>query len=429
MRVLLSAFACEPNHGSEFGIGWNIACELARLGHEVAVLASGWHHREKVEQWLAAHPETPPLRFVWHDVPGWQPPPYNDARYLRIYYNTWQLTARRRVRELLRHERFDVIQHVTWGAWRWPSHLAGLGPAHIFGPVGGGLAPPWRLRASFPGRAKFFEYARDLGNFLGWLNPRLWLCLARTDLMLATDIDSKRWVHPWWRHKVEVMSQIACFDPPAHVLADPVIPPGPGLRLLAVGRVEWWKGLFLALPAFRDLRKQDPRARFTIIGKGPDHETLRQLAQSLGVLDAIDWIDFIPNHELQAVYRRHDLLVFPSFHDLGGVAVAEAMTNGLPAIVLDREDEAGLIDASCGRRVPIAGRSQEAVEAAMGEILIELASDPALRARLRQGAVRRAQERSWAALARAFSSCYDRLVQETVPGPKALASDRHAPAE
>ena len=38
MRVLLSAYACEPNKGSEAGVGWHWALEIARLGHEVWAL-------------------------------------------------------------------------------------------------------------------------------------------------------------------------------------------------------------------------------------------------------------------------------------------------------------------------------------------------------------------------------------------------------
>ena len=37
-KVLLSAYACEPNRGSEPGNGWNWAVNLANLGYEVHCL-------------------------------------------------------------------------------------------------------------------------------------------------------------------------------------------------------------------------------------------------------------------------------------------------------------------------------------------------------------------------------------------------------
>ena len=37
MKILLSAFACAPNTGSEPGVGWRWAIELAKQ-HEVVVV-------------------------------------------------------------------------------------------------------------------------------------------------------------------------------------------------------------------------------------------------------------------------------------------------------------------------------------------------------------------------------------------------------
>ena len=50
MRILLSAFACEPGQGSEAGIGWGIAWSLART-HTVHVVTTP-RHREKIERTL-----------------------------------------------------------------------------------------------------------------------------------------------------------------------------------------------------------------------------------------------------------------------------------------------------------------------------------------------------------------------------------------
>jgi len=38
VRILLSAFACDPELGSESGVGWAWAYHLAKAGHDVRVL-------------------------------------------------------------------------------------------------------------------------------------------------------------------------------------------------------------------------------------------------------------------------------------------------------------------------------------------------------------------------------------------------------
>jgi hypothetical protein len=37
-KILLSAYACEPNKGSEPEVGWKWAITLSQLGHEVYVI-------------------------------------------------------------------------------------------------------------------------------------------------------------------------------------------------------------------------------------------------------------------------------------------------------------------------------------------------------------------------------------------------------
>jgi len=68
MKVLMSAYACEPNKGSEPGIGWNWVLETARLGHEVWVLTRA-NNRANIETELAKLPPIKNLKFLYYDLP------------------------------------------------------------------------------------------------------------------------------------------------------------------------------------------------------------------------------------------------------------------------------------------------------------------------------------------------------------------------
>ena len=48
MKVLISAYSCEPGRGSERGVGWNVAREVARR-HEVWVLTRPDESKEAFE--------------------------------------------------------------------------------------------------------------------------------------------------------------------------------------------------------------------------------------------------------------------------------------------------------------------------------------------------------------------------------------------
>ena len=65
LRVLVSAYACEPGRGSEPGIGWNVVRELARE-FDVCVVTRD-SNRASIEAHDLGDFERIP-RFVYHDL-------------------------------------------------------------------------------------------------------------------------------------------------------------------------------------------------------------------------------------------------------------------------------------------------------------------------------------------------------------------------
>ena len=139
MRVLLSAFACHPRHGSEPGTGWHWIGALADLGHEVTVLTMS-DHREEI---LASCPEGVSFRFI--DIP--KSPVPRSAELLWAYdaYGRWQDAAAREVEA--QAQEYDVAHHVTYGGLHLGSMLWRLRIPLVYGPVGGGQTAPDRLLA------------------------------------------------------------------------------------------------------------------------------------------------------------------------------------------------------------------------------------------------------------------------------------------
>ena len=74
MKVLLSAYACEPNYGSEPSVGWRWALELAKLGYEVFVVTREMH-KEEIEKELAKEEYNlirEKICFFYYDIPFWK---------------------------------------------------------------------------------------------------------------------------------------------------------------------------------------------------------------------------------------------------------------------------------------------------------------------------------------------------------------------
>ncbi|QUS35099.1 glycosyltransferase family 4 protein [Falsirhodobacter algicola] len=382
MKILLSAYACEPGGGSETGKGWRFAEGLARHGCDVTVLTCGSHHRAAIER----HADIPPnLRFVWHDVLGWRGPGYEDARHIRQHYMAWQMTARPAVRRLLAQQNFDVIHHLTWTVLRWPSFLGGLGPRFVFGPVGGGEVAPAALRPALPLAARRREGLRDVINRWGRMDPTVRACLRRADSILVTDEATRRHIPARWHDKTTVLADI--YAPPVRRIARATDPQAP--RLLFAGRMEAWKGAQFALGALARLRRSRPGAVLTLAGGGPDEAYLRRCADDLGLGDAARFVGRVPHDRMTALYAAQDIFVFPSLHDSGPHVIGEALAHGLPVVCLNLGGPGVAVDASCGAVVP-ADVPADALHDRLADAIGAMLDAPGRMEALREGAYARA---------------------------------------
>ena len=180
LRVLISAYACEPYKGSEPGVGWNVAREVAKH-HEVWVLTRA-NNRTVIETELLRNP-VPGLHFVYFDLPRWARWWKRGRRGLHVYYYLWQLGAYSVARRLHQEVRFDLTHHVTFVKYWAPSLLVLLPIPLIWGPVGGGESAPLAYRRDFSIRGKIHEIARDLARALSERDPLVCLTARRSAMV------------------------------------------------------------------------------------------------------------------------------------------------------------------------------------------------------------------------------------------------------
>jgi len=143
MRIFLSAYACEPNRGSEPEVGWNLAVNLA-VRVPVVVLTRA-NNREAIEKSL--EPIAPEKRpeFIYHDLgePFLRLKKFFKAH--RWYYLLWQKAARQQVASIASSRGVSILHHATYASFRYPTAVLGHGVPAIWGPVGGVEATPWNL--------------------------------------------------------------------------------------------------------------------------------------------------------------------------------------------------------------------------------------------------------------------------------------------
>ena len=189
LRVLISAYACEPSEGSEPGIGWDVAREMAEY-HSIWVLTRA-NNRAPIEAELAQRPVTN-LQFVYHDLPGWSRWWKRGSRGVQLYYYLWQISAYVAARRLHKQVAFDLAHHVTFVKYWAPSFISLLPIPFVWGPVGGGESTPRAFYDGFSPRGRRYERVRNLARWIGEHDPFVRLTARRSCVALATTEDTAR---------------------------------------------------------------------------------------------------------------------------------------------------------------------------------------------------------------------------------------------
>lgn len=395
LKLLMSAYACEPGKGSEPGVGWRWAMETAALGHDVWVLTRA-NNKPIIDKALNMHGKLHNLRFHYYDLPAWARWWKRNGRGVHLYYLLWQWGAFKQARKLHKEQQFHAVHHITFGVTRHPSFMGKLGIPFIVGPLGGGEKAPLPLRkyCSFGGRVK--DRLRDVANWIARMDPSVRQMYRRASMILMKTPESLAWLPEQFREKTQCMLEIGVDQiPPATVQPGDLPRKRQSLHLLYVGRFIYLKGMDIGLRAVAELRSRGTPVRLTMIGQGPEKERWQALTASLKLTDCVTWVPWIKQHDLLLAYHTFDALLFPSLHDSSGNVILEAMACGLPVVSLNLGGPGQLVDASCGQLVAVEGLDADAVVSKLADALQELALDHAHVEQLRSGALARSQEYAW----------------------------------
>jgi glycosyltransferase involved in cell wall biosynthesis len=389
VRILVSGYACEPHRGSEPGVGWNWARELARQ-HEVWVLTRS-NNRQSIERELADNPaDDLAIRFLYVDLPEWAVRLKRGQRWVHPYYYAWQVAARRVALRAHAETPFDLVHHVTFASAFTPALVRLPEVPFVWGPVGGGVRVPWRLVAEGGVRALAYESLRASRRLVGrFLDPWVRGTWRNADLILVQNQETLGWLPRRYRSRARIQTNCGVDD---HEIGMPgrSAQSGEGIVAVAAGRLIHLKGFSLALRAVSETG--DPRIRLVIVGDGRERRPLEALAAHLGLDGRVLFTGELSRRDLLALFARSDILLFPSLHDEAGFVVVEAMAQGAIPIVLDVGGPASLVGSS-GYVVPARGRSRDQVVADLASAL-RAASSENLDA-LRVASIERARSLAW----------------------------------
>ena len=232
---------------------------------------------------------------------------------------SFRIPAARKVRELLRSGRFDLVHaneaHAVTAAW-----LALWGQSSS-------AAPP-------------FVISRRVGYPIG----KNRLALARYD-RAARIIANSRWVAEQAaacgvpREKITVVYEGA--EIPSRLTREQKQSArtrwaiSPDARLLGcVGVLSPDKGQEWLIRALVQVRREFPAAKLLLAGDGPCRKRLEALAKELGMADAVIFAGFVA--DVETVYAALDVFLLPSFFEALNNSLLAAMAYEIPSIAFSR---------------------------------------------------------------------------------------------
>lgn len=175
--------------------------------------------------------------------------------------------------------------------------------------------------------------------------------------------------------------------------------------LVFLGRLVSDKGIDLLLRAIHQLRQKGSLPTLTIIGTGPEEESLRALSVELDLADQIEFVGAKSGDELATMLNRHRILVVPSrWAEPFGLVALEGIACGCAVV---GSEDGGLKEAMGPCGITFRNGDYRSLAAALGRVLDDRELEESLRRaapahllRFRTSAVRHAYLRLVKDLAR-----------------------------
>jgi glycosyltransferase involved in cell wall biosynthesis len=384
LKVLIAAYACRPDKGSEPGVGWNMARELA-THHEVWVLTRV-NNQSAIDAELEKNP-LPSLHIIYNDVP--QPLRWWKQEHweIHLHYYFWQMSAYATACKLHREINFDIVHHVTYGRYCDPSFLAFMKVPFVWGPVGGAESAPTAFWPEFGLKGRIYETLRSISRWIGENAPLTRATARRSAVAIAATPETATHLKTMGVQNIKMIpgqtgiTQHELLEFKALATPTQERP----IRFLSLGRLLHWKGFHLGLQAFSLTQLKD--CEYWIIGDGPERQRLEDFANHSVTHNQITFLGNLPRDEALRALGECDILIHPSLHDFSPTVCLEAMAAGRPVICLDIGGPAGQITPETGIKISAHSPAQTVKEIA--DSMVRLASNPELRIKMGQAGQQR----------------------------------------
>lgn len=389
-KVLISAYACIPDRGSEEGNGWYYSSLISEHGYQVWCLTRDVG-KAQIERKLGDCPH-PNLTFCYVTVPAWVDKAYHRGMFgLYFHYLYWQWAAWRKAAQLQKTHPFDLVHHVSYTSLQLGSFLYKLNRPFIYGPVGGGQEAPDAMRRYFRQYWRKEKLRSWVSRLMLRFNPGCYQSVRRARWVLVWNEDTRRMVRALGR-STAVANVFGGVGRPFIPAQPPQRRPGSVLELVWVGRLMPRKALELSLHGLSRVAPRVP-VHLTVVGDGEMGRYVTEYVTTYKLEERVTWVGRVDYERVREYYRQADVFLFTSLRDTGPAQLMEAMAYALPVVTLNLHGQAELVNDSTGIRVPVS--DPESVAAGLAAAIEWMYDHPADRRQMGLNAYQFARQQDW----------------------------------
>lgn len=454
LKILVNAYACCPDMGSEQGMSWHFIKRIAERC-EVFVITESEYRQKNMEAvtfdvndslGTNRHGLTRELcgriHFTFVDVGKDE----EECRKIRgmcwhqgnwgfyVYYSRWQRKAAQKAREIIHEQELtghgiDLMHQLNMAGFREPGLLYQINEERVvdgkhkiplvWGPMTGYGSIPFSFMR--PGGVKFtaFYLLKNLLNDVQLLlHPRVRRMIRASDKLLAATPEMREGVRKYYAMEVEHMNETGCVDVDIHYDNEVVTERRnrQAFKVIWVGRFIYTKQLRLALKTIARIRSLE-ELEFHVVGRGfadSDMSEMQSFADSLGIGSVCHWHGQIANIEVQRLMRDSDVFFFTSIFEATSTVILEAIQNRLPVVCFDRCGFGPVVDESIGVKIDCVS-PKKAVED-FAEAITYLYNHREVLEKMRSNCVKKQRLLSWNSKIERLMEIYEELVKKNKNG-------------
>ena len=405
-KILISAYACSPYHGSEPGVGWNYIYNMSN-DFEIHVIVEKVKWEKEILKFKAENCDelkniyfyfipkkrNKILRKIW-------PPSYY------WFYNNWQKKAFKLAGKLESIHNFDIMHQLNMVTFREPGYFYKFGKPFVWGPIGGLENAPFSYLTALGLKPLVYFGIKNIINYF----DRIFIIKNRkvfrnnnVSLISATKGNSDL-IEKYWHKKSTIISEIGkinSYKPSLLTRAN-----NSSIIIAWNGSHVPGKNLVLLL---NSLSLINIPYELNVIGDGPLNSKWKIQAQKLNLKNII-WHGQLEREKAIEIMDKCHVLCITSIYDLTSTVLIEGLSLGLPIICLNHMGFKNVVNSEIGIKIPITNTNTSIVD--FKNAIEHLYNNESLRKIMAKNSLKKSHEFSWKNILLKTENVYKNLLNE-----------------